>query len=115
MICGLICKIFSQPNHGARVTQGICDGFTLLDASDHNYDMEKVRFDLLSRYLIINKASTFQGYTRHAISTKPADYGIIIELGNIYLINYIKILLWDLDNRSYSYVSHCVRRQQDFN
>lgn len=31
-------------NHGARVTQGICDGFSLLEASDHSYDMEKVNF-----------------------------------------------------------------------
>lgn len=68
-----------------QVTQGTCDGFTLLDASDHPYDMEK-------------------GYTRHAISSKNDDNGIVIELGNIFIINYIKILLWDLDNRSYSYV-----------
>lgn len=29
--------------------------------------------------------------------------GIIIELENNYVINHIKILLWDRDNRSYSY------------
>ena len=69
----------------ARVTQGTCDGFSLLDASDHAYDMEK-------------------GYTRHPIHDKPDDNGIVIELGNIYIINHIKILLWDLDNRSYSYI-----------
>lgn len=69
---------------GARVIQGICDGVCLLDSSDHPYDMEK-------------------GYARHEISTREGN-GIIIELGNIYILNYIKILLWDLDNRSYSYV-----------
>lgn len=70
---------------GSRVSQGTCDGFTLLAASDHPYDMEK-------------------GYTRHAISSKSDENGIVIELGNIFIINYIKLLLWDLDNRSYSYV-----------
>jgi BTB/POZ domain-containing protein 9 len=71
--------------YNARVIQGISDGFTVLDDSNHSYDMEK-------------------GYTRHAITSKNDDNGIIVELGNIYIINYIKILLWDLDNRSYSYV-----------
>lgn len=70
--------------YGAKVIRGTCDGFTLLDASDHPYDMEK-------------------GYTRHAIS--KTDEGIVVELGNIFIVNCVKILLWDLDNRSYSYVS----------
>lgn len=74
----------SQTKHGALVTQGTCDGFTLLDAVDHPYDMEK-------------------GYTRHAISSKNEE-GIVIELANIFIINHIRILLWDLDNRSYSYI-----------
>lgn len=60
--------------------QGTCDGFSLLDASDHNYDMEK-------------------GYTRHTISSKIDENGIIVELNGVFIINYIKILLWDLDNR----------------
>ncbi|KAG5677275.1 hypothetical protein PVAND_007045 [Polypedilum vanderplanki] len=71
--------------YGARVIQGISDGFSVLEDSSHAYDMEK-------------------GYTRHAITGKNDDNGIIVELGNIYIINFIKILLWDLDNRSYSYV-----------
>jgi BTB/POZ domain-containing protein 9 len=78
---------------GARVIQGICDGVSLLDNSDHPYDMEK-------------------GYARHEISTKEGS-GIIIELGNIYIINYIKLLLWDLDNRSYSYTVE-VSVEKDF-
>ena len=69
---------------GSQVVQGTCDGCTLLDAADHAYDIEK-------------------GYARHSISSKSDENGIVIELGNIFIINHIKILLWDLDNRSYSY------------
>lgn len=76
--------------HGARVIQGICDeaSFSILDdsrgTSQLPYDMEK-------------------GYTRHAI-TQNEENGIIIELSDIFIINFIKVLLWDLDNRSYSYL-----------
>ena len=45
-----------------------------------------------------------KGYTRHAITTKDDSNGIVIQLSNIFIINCIKILLWDLDTRSYSYV-----------
>lgn len=69
----------------ARVMQGTSEGNSVLDDSSHSYDMEK-------------------GYTRHGITSKEDENGIIIELGNIYIINYVKILLWDLDNRSYGYV-----------
>lgn len=75
----------ATPKLGARVIQGTSDDSTLLEAIDHAYDMEK-------------------GYTRHAISSKNDDNGIIIELGNIFIINHMRILLWDLDHRSYSYV-----------
>lgn len=72
--------------NGAKVIQGYADGFSVLeDESNHPYDMEK-------------------GYTRHAITSKDDNNGIVVELSNIYIINCIKILLWDLDNRSYSYV-----------
>lgn len=72
--------------HGAKVIQGISDGMSVLDDSNHSYDMEK-------------------GYMRHSITSKDDESnGIVIELGNIYIINYIKLLLWDLDNRSYGYV-----------
>lgn len=71
--------------YGARVLAGIADGYSILDDSNHPYDMEK-------------------GYTRHAITSKNDDSGIIVELGNIYIVNHIKLGLWDLDNRSYSYV-----------
>lgn len=43
-----------------------------------------------------------KGYTRHAISQNEEN-GIIIELSDIFIVNFFKLLLWDLDNRSYSY------------
>ncbi|XP_037027772.1 BTB/POZ domain-containing protein 9 [Bradysia coprophila] len=55
----------------------------LLDDNHSPYDMEK-------------------GYTRHTITDRNDD-GIIVELGTISIINHVKILLWDKDNRSYSY------------
>ena len=39
-----------------------------------------------------------------AISSRTDENGIVVELSDIFIINYIKLLLWDLDNRSYSYV-----------
>lgn len=44
----------------------------------------------------------FLGYTVHEITGSDKDC-IIAELGNIYMINHLRILLWDRDNRSYSY------------
>ena len=55
---------------------------TLLDAGNPSYDLEK-------------------GYTRHSLA--GGNEGIVIELGKPSIINTIKLLLWDLDNRSYSY------------
>lgn len=81
--------MFTIFQHGAKVIQGICDeaNFSILDdtrgVSHLPYDMEK-------------------GYTRHSINHNE-DNGIIIELSDIFIINFLKILLWDLDNRSYSY------------
>ncbi|XP_055524269.1 BTB/POZ domain-containing protein 9 [Wyeomyia smithii] len=56
----------------------------LLDGDTNSYDMDK-------------------GYTRHSISDTPTAQGIIVELGKMFIINHIKILLWDRDSRSYSY------------
>ncbi|XP_055594610.1 BTB/POZ domain-containing protein 9 [Uranotaenia lowii] len=56
----------------------------LLDGDTISYDMEK-------------------GYTRHSISDNGESQGIVVELGQMFLINHIKILLWDRDSRSYSY------------
>lgn len=52
------------------------------------------------------------GYTRHII-TGTTNPGIVVELGTISIINHIKILLWDRDNRSYFYyVDVSVNQQQ---
>uniref|UniRef100_A0A1Q3FF41 BTB/POZ domain-containing protein 9 n=1 Tax=Culex tarsalis TaxID=7177 RepID=A0A1Q3FF41_CULTA len=57
----------------------------LLDGDTISYDMEK-------------------GYTRHSIADNPGDsQGIIVELGKMFIINHIRVLLWDRDTRSYSY------------
>ncbi|XP_050073004.1 BTB/POZ domain-containing protein 9 [Anopheles maculipalpis] len=56
----------------------------LLDGDTVSYDMEK-------------------GYTRHSIGEKGDGGGIIVELGKLFIINHIKVLLWDRDTRSYSY------------
>lgn len=72
--------------YGAKVIQGTSDGTSILDDSKHPYDNEK-------------------GYTRHGISSRDDEStGIIIELGEIYMINHVKLHLWDLDNRSYGYI-----------
>ena len=43
-----------------------------------------------------------QGYTTHTISLDSSK-GITVQLGQPYLLNCIRMLLWDRDNRSYSY------------
>ena len=43
-----------------------------------------------------------QGYAVHTIS-KDNCKGITVQLSQPYLLNCIKMLLWDKDNRSYSY------------
>lgn len=67
---------------GSQVIQGDFRQ-SLLDDDSTSYDMEK-------------------GYTRHMI-TDSNDQGIVVELGTISIINHLKLLLWDRDNRSYLY------------
>lgn len=43
-----------------------------------------------------------QGYAYHTI-TKDNSRSIRVELNQPYIINCIRLLLWDRDNRSYSY------------
>ena len=43
-----------------------------------------------------------QGYTTHTI-TRDNSKGITVQLNHPYIINCIRMLLWDRDNRSYSY------------
>ncbi|KAM3717719.1 BTB/POZ domain-containing protein [Dirofilaria immitis] len=55
---------------------------TLLSGETNRYDMER-------------------GFTTHAIGDK--NPGIIIQLGRPFIINHIRLLLWDRDQRSYNY------------
>lgn len=43
-----------------------------------------------------------QGYTTHTIM-RDSSKGITVQLGQPFLLNCIRMLLWDRDNRSYSY------------
>ncbi|XP_026471580.1 BTB/POZ domain-containing protein 9 isoform X2 [Ctenocephalides felis] len=66
----------------AKVLQGEMRS-ALLDGDTRTYDME-------------------MGYTRHAI-TDAEDQFIVVKLGCRYIVNHIKMLLWDRDTRAYSY------------
>ncbi|XP_002121668.4 BTB/POZ domain-containing protein 9-like [Ciona intestinalis] len=72
--------------HGAQVVQGeMCA--SLLDGDSGNHDLDR-------------------GYTRHDINDEkngPKERCIKVKLGQPSIINRIKLLLWDKDNRSYSY------------
>lgn len=67
-------------NHGARVISGK-DGEFLIDGDVKNYDMER-------------------GYASHVIDDSEC---LMVEFGNVFILNHLKILLWDRDIRSYSY------------
>lgn len=77
------------------------------------FDSKTIEGDLRSCLLDGDTMSydSERGFTRHAIKD-AGERGILVELGTISIINHIKILLWDLDSRSYSYyVEVCVNRQ----
>lgn len=59
-------------------------------------------FSRLLIEILSNHSTLWLGYTRHSI-TDANDQSIIVELGTISIINHIKMLLWDRDQRSYSY------------
>lgn len=53
-----------------------------------------------------------RGFTRHPIREAAGERGILVELGTISILNHVKLLLWDRDNRSYSYyIEVSVNRQ----
>jgi len=68
----------AQPRHGAAVLVGEVKQ-ALLDGDTKNYDMER-------------------GFTRHPID-ESQDKGIVIKLGMQCIINHIRMLLWDRDQR----------------
>lgn len=51
------------------------------------------------------------GFTRHNIDD---ENGITVELGGMYIINHIILLLWDKDPRSYSYYVEISLNREDW-
>ncbi|KAI1897337.1 hypothetical protein AGOR_G00082280 [Albula goreensis] len=68
--------------HGAQVVKGELKS-ALLDGDTQNYDLD-------------------HGFSRHPIED-DGRAGIQVKLGQPFIINHIRILLWDRDSRSYSY------------
>ena len=84
----------AQPKHGAQVLFGEVKQ-ALLDGDSKNYDMER-------------------GFSRHPIDEAQTDKGIVIRLGMQCIINHIKMLLWDRDQRAYSYYIDVSMDQEDW-
>lgn len=70
--------------HGAQVVKGELKA-ALLDGDTQNYDLD-------------------HGFSRHPIEEDGhSRSGIQIKLGQPFIINHVRLLLWDRDSRSYSY------------
>ncbi|XP_052007702.1 BTB/POZ domain-containing protein 9 [Xyrauchen texanus] len=69
--------------HGAVVMKGELKS-ALLDGDTQNYDLD-------------------HGFTRHPIEDEGRTSGIQVRLGQPFIINHMRLLLWDKDSRSYSY------------
>lgn len=67
----------ATPSHGAQIIEGELKQ-ALLNGDTLNYDMER-------------------GFTRHPI--EDGSEGIVVNLGSPFIINHIKLLLWDRDQR----------------
>lgn len=81
------------PKLGASVLQGEVKS-ALLDGDSKNYDMER-------------------GFSRHPID-EAGDKGIVVMLGMPCIINRINMLLWDRDQRAYSYYIETSMNQEDW-
>ncbi|XP_043076097.1 BTB/POZ domain-containing protein 9-like [Puntigrus tetrazona] len=68
--------------YGAQVVKGELKA-ALLDGDTQNYDLD-------------------HGFSRHPIEEEGRS-GIQVKLGQAFIINHIRLLLWDRDSRSYSY------------
>ena len=79
--------------HGAQVIRGEMKA-ALLDGDIQNYDLDR-------------------GFTRHPID-ENSGHGIVIRLGQPYIINTIKMLLWDRDMRSYSFYVEVSMDDKDY-
>ena len=80
------------PRHGAQVLVGEVKS-ALLDGDSKNYDMER-------------------GFSRHPID--DGDRGIVVKLGMSCIVNRINMLLWDRDQRAYSYYIEVSMDQSDW-
>ena len=80
------------PRHGACVLVGEVKS-ALLDGDSKNYDMER-------------------GFSRHPID--DGDRGIVVKLGMPCIVNKINMLLWDRDQRAYSYYIEVSMDQTDW-
>lgn len=77
----IIDENIAVPQHGAQVVTGEQPQELLQPRSERSYDGDR-------------------GFTRHNIED---ENGITIDLGGMFIINHIVLLLWDKDSRSYSY------------
>ncbi|XP_060947402.1 BTB/POZ domain-containing protein 9 [Limanda limanda] len=68
--------------YGAQVVKGELKS-ALLDGDTQNYDLD-------------------HGFSRHPIE-EDGRAGIQVKLGQSFIINHVRLLLWDRDSRSYSY------------
>ena len=69
----------ATPKLGASVLLGEVKQ-ALLDGDTKNYDMER-------------------GFSRHPIDDSSKDRGIVVKLGMQCIINHMRMLLWDKDQR----------------
>ncbi|XP_023340918.1 BTB/POZ domain-containing protein 9 [Eurytemora carolleeae] len=81
------------PRHGATVLVGEVKD-ALLNGDNKNYDMER-------------------GFSRHPID-EAGDKGIVVKLGMPCILNRINLLLWDRDQRAYSYYIEVSMDQKDW-
>ncbi|XP_066978684.1 BTB/POZ domain-containing protein 9-like isoform X1 [Macrobrachium rosenbergii] len=81
------------PSKGAQVLQGEMRS-NLLDGNTVNYDMDR-------------------GFTRHPIDDNSGQ-GILIKLGMQCIINHMRMMLWDKDQRGYSYYIEVSMDQKDW-
>nr|XP_053640751.1 BTB/POZ domain-containing protein 9-like isoform X1 [Cherax quadricarinatus] len=81
------------PSKGAHVLQGEMRA-NLLDGNVSTYDMDR-------------------GFTRHPIDDNNGQ-GILIKLGMQCIINHMRMMLWDKDQRGYSYYIEVSMDQKDW-
>ncbi|XP_074647671.1 BTB/POZ domain-containing protein 9-like [Tubulanus polymorphus] len=80
--------------HGAEVIHGEIKS-ALLDEDVTTYDLDR-------------------GFSRHLIDESCANPGIVVQLKEPHIINTIRLLLWDRDQRSYSYYIECSMDNKDW-